>query len=179
MKRKGKPLRVQFIHGLESSPQSTKALLLAEHFESLTPAMDTADFAGCVALQRDVLEEFRPDVLIGSSFGGAVAVELLQRGYWRGPTLLLAQAALRRGQPARLPDAVPIWIVHGSRDEIVAPEDSRLLAAAGSPRWVRLIEVDDDHPLRESVESGKLIEWVAGLSESATQARPDQKGTPA
>ena len=173
MKRKGKPLRVQFIHGLESSPQSTKALLLAEHFESLTPAMDTADFAGCVELQRDTLEEFRPDVLIGSSFGGAVAVELLQRGFWRGPTLLLAQAAIRRGQQARLPDAVPIWIVHGSRDEIIAPEDSRVLAAAGSQRWVRLIEVDDDHPLRESVRSGKLIEWVRELSETAAQASRD------
>ena len=162
-----KRLRVQFIHGLESSPQSTKARLLAEHFESLTPAMDTGDFAACVELQRNALETFRPDVLVGSSFGGAVTLELLQRGCWRGPTLLLAQAAIRRGQEARLPDAVPIWIVHGSRDEIIAPEDSRVLAAAGSPRWVRLIEVDDDHPLRESVRSGKLIDWVRELSRTA------------
>ncbi len=35
-----KSLRVQFIHGLESSPQSTKALALAEHFESLTKSHD-------------------------------------------------------------------------------------------------------------------------------------------
>ena len=57
--------------------------------------MDTSDFRGCVALQRAALDEFRPDVLIGSSFGGAVAVALLNQGDWSGPTLLLAQAALR------------------------------------------------------------------------------------
>ena len=42
--------RVQFIHGLEGSPQGAKARFLAEHFEAITPAMDTSDFAACVAL---------------------------------------------------------------------------------------------------------------------------------
>ena len=68
------PLRVQFIHGLEGSPQGAKARLLAEHFEARTPAMDTADFEACVALQASSLRDFEPDVLVGSSFGGAVAV---------------------------------------------------------------------------------------------------------
>jgi alpha-beta hydrolase superfamily lysophospholipase len=163
-------LRVQFIHGLESSPQSTKAKVLAEHFESRTPAMDTGDFDACVEVQRAILEDFRPDVLVGSSFGGAVAVELLQQGAWKGPTLLLAQAALRRGQEAWLPDCLPIWIVHGTRDEIIDIEDSRILAASGSPQWVRLIEVDDDHPLRTSVQSGQLVAWVHGLAQEALRA---------
>ena len=86
-------MRVQFIHGLEGSPQGSKARVLAEHFDAITPAMDTKDFAGCVATQAEVIGSFRPDVLVGSSFGGAVAVALLMRGDWRGPTLLLAQAA--------------------------------------------------------------------------------------
>lgn len=157
-------LRVQFVHGLESSPQSTKARVLAERFESRTPAMDTSDFDACVAVQRAVLEDFEPDVLVGSSFGGAVVVELLQRGAWRGPTLLLAQAALKRGQAARLPERVPIWIVHGTADELIDCDESRTLAAAGTPEWVRYIEVDDDHALRASVRSGRLVEWVEGVA---------------
>jgi hypothetical protein len=40
---------------------------------------------------------------VGSSFGGAVAVVLLQRGAWRGPTLLLAPAAVELGVEPRLP----------------------------------------------------------------------------
>ena len=53
-------LRVQFIHGLESSPQSTKARVLAEHFESLTPGMQTDDFEGCVTQQHRPSRNFGP-----------------------------------------------------------------------------------------------------------------------
>lgn len=156
-------LRVQFIHGLESSPQSTKARTLAEHFETLTPDMQTNNFEGCVAQQQRALEEFRPDVIVGSSFGGAVSVALLQRGLWHGPTLLLAQAALRRGQNCDLPEDVLIWLVHGTRDQIIDPEDSRRLACCGSTELVRLIEVDDDHVLRTSVVNGLLVRWVQDI----------------
>ena len=164
-------IRVQFIHGLEGSPQGNKARLLARHFETLTPAMDTGDFEACVALHADALASFQPDLLVGSSFGGAVAVELLQRGLWRGSTLLLAQAALRRGARAELPPGVPVWLVHGLRDDLIDIEDSRRLAAAGSPEWVVLHEVDDDHPLHETVANGRLVELVRALAESASGER--------
>jgi hypothetical protein len=160
--------RVLFIHGLESSPQGTKARRLSARFESLAPAMDTRDFEGCVRSQATAVRDFAPDVVVGSSFGGAVAVALLQRGLWSGPTLLLAQAALRVGLPAELPHGVPIWIVHGRRDEIVDPEDSRALARAGGPAHVRLVLVDDDHRLSASVEAGRLEAWVTELAAAAS-----------
>ena len=162
---------MQFIHGLESSPQGIKAQLLARHFTALTPAMDPRDFEASVALQHRAACEFRPDVLVGSSYGGAIAVALLQRGLWRGPTLLLAQAALRRGQPAELPPDVTVWLVHGVRDAIIDAEDSRRLARAGTPSRVRLIEVDDEHSLHTTVEDGRLVEWVAELGRSQQPAR--------
>lgn len=165
-------MRVQFIHGLESSPRSTKALALAACFDAYTPAMDTSDFEGCVTVQTEALRRFRPDVLVGSSFGGAVALALLQRGLWRGPTLLLAQAGIRYGLAPALPEDVPVWIVHGLRDEIIAIEDSRRLARAGTPPRVRLIEVDDDHVLRDSVQSGQLVAWVRALFTASPAAGP-------
>lgn len=159
-------LRVQFVHGLEGSPQGSKARMLAEHFDARTPAMDTSTFQSCVETQARVLAEFEPDVLVGSSFGGAVVVALLERGLWRGPTLLLAQAALRYDDGARLPEDVTVWLVHGLADDIVDPEESRRLARTGSTERVRLIEVDDDHPLHASVAAGRLVEWVRAISES-------------
>ena len=158
-------IRVHFIHGLEGSPSGSKARLLARHFEAVTPAMDTSDFEGCVAQHAALLAAGRaPDVLAGSSFGGAVAVALLQRGHWSGPTLLLAQAALLHGLPAELPPGVPVWIAHGSGDDLVPPSHSRRLAAAGDPAHVRLIEVDDDHSLHASVEDGSLVDWVREIA---------------
>jgi alpha/beta superfamily hydrolase len=164
-------LRVQFIHGLEGSPQGAKARLFARTFEALTPAMDTTDFEGCVQLHAHALASFRPNVLVGSSFGGAVAVELLQRGLWTGPTMLLAQAAVKRGLSVELPAGVHVWLVHGHGDEIIDVEDSRLLARSGTSGLVRLIEVDDDHSLHGLVESGKLVEFVRELHEAALRKR--------
>jgi alpha/beta superfamily hydrolase len=160
-------LRLQFIHGLEGSPQGAKAQLFAEHFTALTPVMDTRDFAACVEVQAAALASFQPDVLVGSSFGGAVAVALLQRGLWRGPTLLLAQAALRYELPAQLPEGVHVWLVHGLRDDVVDIADSRILAQSGTPGLVRLVEVDDDHSLHGMVENGQLVDVVCELFEAA------------
>lgn len=165
-------LRVQFIHGLEGSPQGAKARLFAEHFDARTPAMDTRDFDACVDVHAELLRDFEPDVLVGSSFGGAVAVALLQRGLWRGPTLLLAQAALRSDLPPRLPDGVPVWLVHGLHDELIDIEESRRLASAGNPDWVRLIEVDDDHPLHQMVKSGELLDRVRELAATHPRRGP-------
>jgi hypothetical protein len=159
--------RVQFIHGLEGSPQGAKARLLAAHFVAVTPAMDTSDFSGCVSLQARTVASFRPDVLVGSSFGAAVAVELLRRGFWRGPTLLLAQAARARDREVRLADGVRVWLVHGLRDDVVPIDDSRVLARTGTWELVRLIEVDDDHGLTGTVASGDLVMLVRELYRSA------------
>lgn len=126
--------------------------------------MDTSDFEACVALHAETVKRFRPDVLVGSSFGGAVAVELLRRGLFGGPTLLLAQAALRYRPDARLPAESRVWLVHGTRDELIDIEESRRLARTGDPERVRLIEVDDDHSLSASVAAGRLVEWVRELA---------------
>ncbi|GIW42163.1 MAG: hypothetical protein KatS3mg076_2740 [Candidatus Binatia bacterium] len=167
--------RVQFIHGLEGSPRGTKARLFAEHFEALTPEMDTRDFEGCVETQAAALERFRPDVLVGSSFGGAVAVELLRRGLWRGPTLLLAQAALRYDPNAALPEGVRVWLVHGRRDDVVDVEDSRKLARTGTPGLVRLLEVDDDHSLSELVATSRLVALVRELHAQERSGRVESR----
>ena len=160
-----------FVHGSESGPQGTKARLFADHFEALTPAMDTRDFEACVAQQADAIRRFQPDVVVGSSFGGGVVLALLQRALWRGPTLLLAQAAIQLKLRPELPGGVRLWLVHGTRDDVVPIADSRVLARSGAAALVRLIEVDDDHRLSGLVESGRLVELVREL-DAAAQAPP-------
>jgi alpha/beta superfamily hydrolase len=153
--------RVQFVHGLESGPLGSKARYLAEHFpDALTPEMNTKDFEASVRVQLDALSEKAPDVLVGSSFGGAVAVALLQRGLWKGPTLLLAPAVKHFGLEPRLPENVRVLIVHGTRDDVVDIETSRVLARTGSENLVEMIELDDEHRLKSVLETELLTELV-------------------
>lgn len=161
--RAGDRPRVQFVHGLEGSPQGAKARLFAANFDACTPAMDTSDFEACVAVHAAVLGSFEPDLLVGSSFGGAVAVELLRRGAWSGPTLLLAQAAVKRDPNVSLPRRVPVWLVHGRDDDLIDIADSRALASRGDPERVRLLEVVDDHALHATVRNGRLLAIVRDL----------------
>ncbi len=155
----GRP-RVLFIHGLESSPQGDKARYLAARFDALTPAMDTGDFPACLAQQAEAVRDFHPDVVVGSSFGGALAVLLLEGGVWRGPTLLLAQAIFRVRDEAALPDGAPVLLVHGTRDDVVPIEGSRRLARTGTPGLVRLREVDDGHRLGGLLAGEALADLV-------------------
>ena len=71
--------RIVFLHGLESGPQGTKAVWLAERYGAVTPAL------GCSAplqpqmvthaldVARAALREHAPPLVVASSFGGAVA----------------------------------------------------------------------------------------------------------
>ncbi|MEZ4390187.1 MAG: YqiA/YcfP family alpha/beta fold hydrolase [Polyangiales bacterium] len=153
-------LRVQFIHGLEGHPRGTKAVFLAERFEALTPSMVTSDLEGSIRTQHEALQAFRPDVLVGSSFGGAVAVALLARGAWRGPTVLLAPAAELIGIEHPLPEGVAVTLAHGVDDDIVPLAHSESLAKTGTPELVRLVRVDDGHRLQSLVDDGRLAELV-------------------
>lgn len=160
-------IRVQFAHGLESSPQGNKARLLAAHFTALIPSMNTRDFESCVDVHARALEVFRPNLLVGSSFGGAVAVALLMRGLYQGPTLLLAQAAVRYFPEAALPDGTRVTLVHARADEVIPFADSERLARTGTPGLVQLLPRDDDHALSQLTAGGQLAALVAACFDDA------------
>ncbi|HEX3595000.1 MAG TPA: YqiA/YcfP family alpha/beta fold hydrolase [Polyangiaceae bacterium] len=155
-----RPLKVQFIHGLESGPGSSKATYLDRFFDAETPAMDTRDFEASIAQQARHLTSFAPDVVVGSSFGGAVALALLQRGLHGGPTVLLAPAHAHFGVPARIPELTRVIIAHGLRDEVVSMKDSQGLAQTGTEGYVDLVLVDDEHRLATLLEGDALATLV-------------------
>lgn len=164
-------IRVQFAHGLESSPQGNKARILAARFTALTPRMNTRDFDSCIEVHARALHTFRPHVLVGSSFGGAVAVALLMRGLYAGPTLLLAQAAQRYLPQAALPEGVSVTLVHARQDEVIPFADSEQLARTGNPALVKLIACDDDHALTALCARGELAMLVARCFDERKRGR--------
>lgn len=116
-----------------------------------------------LAVQRHALGENTIDVVVGSSFGGAVALELVARGEWKGPTVLLCPAhRLLAGRARLTPTTLPatraqVLVVHGRQDEVVPPEHSRQLTEGTR---ARLIEVDDDHRLSTTANPANFRVWV-------------------
>ena len=163
-------IRVQFIHGLESSPTSSKARYLAERFDSAAAAMDTTQFESAVETQRLAVAARKPDVLVGSSFGGAVALALLTRGHFRGPTVLLAPAHRHYGVPERLPEGIAVTVVHGRSDDVVSIDGSRALAKTGTAGLVELLEVEDEHRLGSLLADETLANIVSGVAARGREA---------
>lgn len=120
-----------------------------------------------LAVQAELLKTKQIDVVMGSSFGGAVALELLSRGLWKGPTVLLCPAHRLVAErawlaPKALPeDASRVVVVHGRVDETVPSEHSRSLVRSSR---ARLIEVDDDHRLTATTTPENFRAWV-GLAQ--------------
>ncbi|HVV81504.1 MAG TPA: hypothetical protein VHE35_00445 [Kofleriaceae bacterium] len=131
-------------------------------------ALATRVFRRSVEVQRRALEQHRIDVVVGSSFGGAVTVELLRSGAWRGRTVLLCPAHVlvahrgRRAAPSlrSLPAEVRerIVVVHGEADDIVPVSHSKVLVHGTG---ARLILVDDDHRLTATATADNLSAWIA------------------
>lgn len=124
-------------------------------------------FSRSVDVQRRALEEGSFDVVVGSSFGGAVGLELLLCGAWRGPTVLLCPAHERVAERAwRAPPpglaalgaaARQVLVVHGRADEVVPFAHAQRLVAGSA---AQLLEVDDDHRLTATATTEGLRVWV-------------------
>jgi hypothetical protein len=135
-------------------------------------------------IQSDALRRFKPDIVVGSSFGAGLAVLALMRREWRGPTLLLAGAALSLARHTRcversallergLGDAAFVHFVHARGDSTVPVQHSRDLAAAarlqlGAAR-VRYDEVTEPkggksaHSLGKATRTAALVAMVRAL----------------
>ena len=135
-----------------------------------------ASFWPCVEVQRNVLRSDHAnfDVLIGSSWGGAVAAALLAEGAWTGPTLLMCPALnklSRHGgddsitQPIvqglkALPDSqkAQCLLIHGDADETVPLDDSRRLA---DETGIELVVIPGgSHGMSAVARDGRLLRFA-------------------
>jgi pimeloyl-ACP methyl ester carboxylesterase len=153
-----------FLHGLESSNQGTKAIFFRETY----PDMLTLNFTGPLDDRMAALRQFlagRSGIrLVGSSFGGLMgtifAMEnepLVERLVLLAPAINLMVFPERHERQI----SVPVWIYHGSGDQVVPLGEVEPLAR----RLFRNLSfhvVDDDHFLKKTFEA---IDWNFHLGE--------------
>jgi hypothetical protein len=68
-------MKALFLHGWQSVPGGVKPTFLAQHgHEVINPALSDDAFAEAVRIAQEEFDRHQPDVVVGSSRGGAVAM---------------------------------------------------------------------------------------------------------
>jgi hypothetical protein len=138
-------VKVLFLHGWHSVPGGVKPTHFRRHgHKVVNPALPDDDFNAAVSLAQAEFDRHRPDVIVGSSRGGAIAMAIRSVGV---PLVLLCPAWKRWGA-VRI--AKPnTTILHSRNDDVIPFGDSEdLVAASGLPRSA-LIEMGNDHRLAD------------------------------
>jgi alpha-beta hydrolase superfamily lysophospholipase len=70
-------MRILFLHGWHSAPGGVKPTYLKDHGHTvINPALDDDDFDAALATAQAEFDRQQPDVVVGSSRGGGVAVKI-------------------------------------------------------------------------------------------------------
>lgn len=136
-------MKILFLHGWHSVVGGVKPTYLkhAGH-DVLNPALPDDDFDGAVWIAQNEFDQHRPDVIVGSSRGGAVAMNI---NVGNAPLVLLCPAWKRWGSASKLkPNSA---ILHSRADDVVPFADSEELVAISGLPPETLIEVGKDHRL--------------------------------
>lgn len=138
-------MRILFLHGWTSVPGGVKPTYLKDHGHTvLNPSLNDADFEAAVRTAQAEYDQHRPDVIVGSSRGGAVAMNI---NSGNTPLVLLCPAWKNWGTVTKLkPQAT---VLHSRKDDVIPFADSEELVARSGLSPETLIEVGQDHRLAD------------------------------
>ena len=138
-------MKILFLHGWHSIPGGVKPVFLKESGHTVfNPALPDDDFEEAVRIAQEEFDTHQPDVVVGSSRGGAVAMNL-RRVLVR---LVLLCPAWRWFGSVRIVKPGTV-ILHCRTDSVVPFRDSEeLLRNSGLPRDA-LTETGFDHRLAD------------------------------
>lgn len=144
--------RSLFLHGWLSTGTTKTAFLRSLGYDVLTPRLSNWSFWWAVRAAQKAFDDFRPAVVVGSSRGGAVAMNI-HTG--KTPLVLLAPAWRRFGRADRV--SSPTCIIHSPHDDTIPFSDSVRLSEQ-SPGAV-LIAAGQDHRLNCG-EGRRALAWA-------------------
>ena len=148
--------KVLFLHGLESTPGGAKAKYLTKVGHTVfNPALPKYSFEESVAIAQGVIDRELPDVIVGSSRGGAVAMCLNPNG---AKTILVAPAWSHFRQTASTEIKKDTMILHSEKDTTVLLSDSEHLV---NTYGATLIKVGDCHRMNDNDALEALAHAVA------------------
>ena len=138
-------MKILFLHGWKSVPGGVKPTYLKDHgHEVINPELPDEDFAEAVRIAQAEFDKHRPQVVVGSSRGGAVAMNIDSGD----AKLVLLCPAWKKYGTARTVKPGTV-ILHSRADDVVPFADcEELVKNSGLPAQA-LIEVGSDHRLAD------------------------------
>lgn len=157
-------MKILFLHGWHSVPGGVKPTYLTENgLEVINPALDDDHFDNAVATAQAEFDTHQPRVVVGSSRGGAVAMNL---NIGDAKLVLLCPAWKKWGAAKKVKtDAV---ILHSKADDVIPFSDSEELASSSGLPSVALIEIGHDHRLADGSSLSVML-WVCKLFASGKE----------
>jgi len=146
-------MKILFLHGWQSVTGGVKPTYLKNHgHEVINPKLRDDDFEEALKIAQAAFDKHLPDVVVGSSRGGAVAMNF-RSGNAR--LVLLCPAWKKYGTVKTVkPNTV---ILHSRADDVVPFAHSEELVKNGGLTASALIEVGNDHRLADSESLRKML----------------------
>jgi len=149
-------MKVLFLHGWKSVPGGVKPTYLkGKGLEVINPALDDNDFAKAVATAQQAFEKHRPAVVVGSSRGGAVAMNLTDR---QVPLVLLCPAWKNWGTVKTINSKSVV--LHSRMDDVIPFQHSLELIENSNLASGHLLEVGGDHRLADPKSLEEMYQRV-------------------
>ena len=146
-------MKILFLHGWQSVTGGVKPTYLKEAgHEVINPALPHEDFAEAVRIAQAEFDKHQPQVVVGSSRGGAVAMNI---NSGEAGLVLLCPAWKKYGS-ARTSKANTV-ILHSRADDVVPFADSEELVRNSRLPASALIEVGNDHRLADPEPLEKML----------------------
>ena|SRR5688572_9027323 len=160
-------MKILFLHGWQSVPGGVKPTYLKDHgHEVFNPKLPDDDFEESVRIAQEIFDRHSPQVVVGSSRGGAVAMHL-EVGDTRLVLLCPAWSkfgSLRTVKPGTV-------ILHSRVDDVVPFGDSVELARNSGLPGEALIEIGADHRLADPESLEAMLKAVESTFPSAPPSR--------
>ena len=149
-------MKLLFPHGLKSTPSGLKPTCLKDHgHEVLNPHLPDDNFDAALKIAQAEYDQGQPDVILGSSRGGAVAMNI---DGCNTPLVLLCPAWKTWGTATTvMPSTI---ILHSRADETVPFADSEELVRNSGLPPESLIEVGFEHRLADEESLEMMVRTV-------------------
>lgn len=152
--------RILFLHGLDAKPGGIKPTFLQQQGHTvLNPHLPREDFDESVRIAQAELDDKMPEVVVGSSRGGAVALAL---NAGATPVVVLAPAWRFFDLKPRIPPI--LRILHSPADALIPIEHSRELLGLADGNDVTLEEIGESHGMTDPFALSALDRLVRELA---------------